>query len=147
MSKEINQRMDPVCIEKKKDPVISLKERKSEFRFHNPERREITCVKVDGCAIKDGIRCDWMLIASDVEHYIELKGCDVKHALEQLKRSIQLLSNNPAKGIKFAFVVSTRCPLSGTDVQKMQKVFKKEFNANLTIKNSPCIFPPSPTNK
>ncbi|KAA6328755.1 hypothetical protein EZS27_022380 [termite gut metagenome] len=144
MSKEIN----PVCIKKKKDPVISLKERKSEFRFNNPERKEITCVQVDGCAIRDdGIRCDWMIISSDVEHYIELKGCDVKHAIEQLKRSIQLLSNNPAKGIKFAFVVSTRCPLSGTDVQKMQWMFKKKFNADLSIKNSPCIFPPSPNNK
>ncbi|KAA6322012.1 hypothetical protein EZS27_028406, partial [termite gut metagenome] len=115
-------------------------EQNSEFRLNNPGRKEIICVKVDGCAIKDGIRCDWMIIDSGVEHYIELKGRDVTHALEQLKQSIQRLSNDPAKEIKFAFVVSTRCPLSGTDVQKMQKMFKDEFKANLTIKNSPFTF-------
>jgi hypothetical protein len=31
---------------------------RSKFRLHNPKRASIRVVQVDGCVIKEGIRCD-----------------------------------------------------------------------------------------
>lgn len=125
------------CISIKNDKIISLKENKSCFRFFNPERKEVKCILVDGCAITDGIRCDHLLIdANDSEHFIELKGRDITHAVEQLESSIRQLSTN--KGLKYSFIVSTRCPLSGTDIQNFKKRFKQGYNSELIIKNLIC---------
>ncbi len=125
------------CISVKNDKIISFKENKSCFRFINPEQKKVKCILVDGCAITDGIRCDHLLIdANDTEHFIELKGRDIKHAVEQLKASIMQLSAN--RGMKYSFVVSTRCPLSGTDIQNFRKKFKQGYNSELIIKNLIC---------
>lgn len=125
------------CICLKNDKIISLKENKSCFRFFNPERKEVKCILVDGCAITDGIRCDYLLIdANDTEHFIELKGRDITHAVEQLESSIKQLSTN--KGLKYSFIVSTRCPLAGPDIQIFKKKFKQRYNSELIIKNLIC---------
>jgi len=125
------------CISVKNDRIISFKEKKSCFRFFNPERKKVKCILVDGCAITDGNKCDHLLIdANDTEHFIELKGCDILHAVEQLEASIKQLSTN--RGIKYSFVISTRCPLSGTDIQNFRKKFKQKYNSELIIKNLMC---------
>lgn len=118
------------------DQIIVLKENKSIFRFNNPERKKIKKIIVDGCAIIEGAKCDYLIIDSNsVEYFIELKGCDVKHALVQLEASIcQLGERKP----RFAFIVSTRCPLTGTDIQNAKKNFKNNFGTILEIKNLFC---------
>jgi hypothetical protein len=88
---------------------------------------------VDGCAITEGIRCDWLVLKNDrqphEEIYVELKGSDVYHAVEQLKATIQKLSSDRTKIAKRCLVVFTRNPMTGTDVQKSKIAFKKDFNA------------------
>lgn len=124
------------CSAMNNNKIIVLSENKSVFRFLNPAQNEVECIVVDGCVITEGIRCDHLLIdANGVEHFIELKGSDVKHALEQLGVSIQKLGKNVPR---YAFVVSTRCPIAGGDIQMAQKVFKKKYRADLIIKKSPC---------
>jgi len=36
---------------------------RSKFRLHNPKRASIRVVQVDGCVIKEGIRCDYLLLS------------------------------------------------------------------------------------
>lgn len=125
------------CIFIRNDKVISLKENKSCFRFLNPDQKEVKCIVVDGGAITDGFRCDHLLIdANKMEHFIELKGRDIPHAVEQLEASIQQLSSN--NGFKYSFIVSTRCPLSGSDIQIFKKKFKQKYHSELIIKNLLC---------
>jgi hypothetical protein len=69
------------------------------------------------------------------EYYIELKGHDVEKALKQIERTIAKVSSNPQKITKHCFIISTRCPLASTKIQNLKKEFKKQYNANLTIKN------------
>ena len=47
-------------------------------------------MKVDGCAIKTGQKCDDLLISQDEheEHFVELKGVDIMHAIDQLEQTI-----------------------------------------------------------
>lgn len=118
---------------------IVLQENRSKITFFNPSRSDVRQIRVDGCMITDGCACDWLLISQDGhEHYVELKGCDVKHALEQLEQSISKLSADAGGCDKKAFVVSTRCPLSSPEIQGRQIYFKKRYRATLVVKNLVC---------
>jgi hypothetical protein len=80
--------------------------------------------------------CDFALVPSDeVEIYVELKGSDIFHAVEQIESTIQFISENPPKIRKLCFVISTRVPKQTTSIQQLQSQFKKKFNASFRIKN------------
>jgi hypothetical protein len=128
----------PACEENRVDTKIVLQENKSKISFLNPNQKSILLITVDGCAIKDKetLRCDYALLTFDeIEIYVELKGCDIPHAVKQIESSIRLLSDNPQKAKKLCFVVSTRVPRQTTSIQKLQTEFKKKFNASFRIKN------------
>jgi hypothetical protein len=127
----------PNCEVTRKDKKITLEENQSKIIFENPKRLEVCILTVDACAITEGLRCDYAVIADKVkeEFYIELKGRDVKHAFAQIEMTIQSISANAREEPKFCFVISTRCPLSGPEIQKMQKLMKKKYQATLVLKN------------
>jgi hypothetical protein len=109
---------------------------RSEFRLHNPKRASIKVVQVDDCVVKEGIRCDYLLILPDgQEVYIELKGSDVRHAVEQISRSIDLLACNCQSIVKLCFISSTRCPINSTEIQNLKRQFRQKYNAQLSVKN------------
>jgi hypothetical protein len=125
------------CEKLRKDPIISLSENKSKIIFENPQKLEVCVLEVDGCAIEQGPRCDYALVAESIEDefYIELKGRDIKHAFEQLESTLKQISAQPSQTPKYCFVISTRCPLSGPEIQKMQKMMQRKYKARLIIKN------------
>ena len=82
------------------DKKIVLQENKSKITFLNSNQDKILTIKVDGCAIGDNetLRGDYALMPSDeVGIYVELNGSDIVHAVEQIKSTIRLLSDNPQK--------------------------------------------------
>lgn len=123
--------------------IISLKDKggKSTMIFDNPNQKEAIKVKVDGCEITDPrvLKCDFLVIC-ETEHFVELKGKNIKHACDQLEATIIKLSIDPQSLSKYCFVVSSRCPLTTTKVQKQKIKFKKKYNAQLTIKNKVCRY-------
>lgn len=126
------------CIEITKNPRIPVEEKGKTMIFRNKKRKAVSKIKVDGCAIKDGIRCDW-LVKNDknIEHFVELKGGDIKHACNQLMRSIEILSDNPINGDKYSFVISSKVsPFIRTTVQNFQRLFKDKFSCTLKVKNN-----------
>ena len=128
----------PECQTRKCDPQITLKENRSKLTFLNPNRDEITVIKVDGCAIKDNntLKCDYAIVPCDeIEMYVELKGCDIPHAIKQLESTIKLLSENPKKIKKHCFIVSTRFPKYTTSIQILKDKFRKNFNSTFQVKN------------
>lgn len=126
------------CIEKTRNPLIPVEENGKTMIFKNRKRKTVSKIKVDDCAIKDGIKCDW-LVKNDknIEHFVELKGSDIKHACNQLIRSIELLSDNPEKGDKYSFVIAGKVvPAIRTTIQNYQSHFKKKFSCALKVKNN-----------
>lgn len=127
------------------DPNISVSDsgsrnNRSKFRLHNPKRSSIKIVQVDDCVIKEGMRCDYLIILSNnQEIYIELKGSNVKHAVEQISRSIDLLTCNCNSIVKLCFISSTRCPINSAEIQNLKKKIRRKYNAKLTIKNGEII--------
>ncbi len=114
----------------------SSRNKRSKILLNNPKRSLIKIVEVDGCVIKEGRRCDFLVILSnEQEIYVELKESDVKHAVEQISRSIDLLACNCNSLVKLCFISSTRCPINSTEVQVLKKKFRQKYNAQLTIKN------------
>lgn len=124
------------CTFETTDKLLVVKERKSKCIFSNPNRRMLTKVIVDGCQITDGIKCDYLILDHcRNEYFVELKGKDLLHAVEQLEATIQQLSDKNKTVKKKAIIVSSRNPSNDTSVQRAQKEFKKKYNTELIAKN------------
>ncbi|MCM1720885.1 hypothetical protein [Bacteroides ovatus] len=118
------------------DKLLVVKENKCKCVFSNPNQHLLTKIKVDGCQITDGIRCDYLILDHcHNEYFVELKGKDLPHAVEQLEASIQQLSapNHTIK--KKAIIVSSRNPSNDTSVQRAKAMFKKKYGVELIPKN------------
>jgi hypothetical protein len=128
------------CTISNKNRLIVFQENKSKLTINNKDRVEAKQIEVDGCQITDGIRCDFLLLAKDLEIFIELKGQDLKHALEQIEATITQLSSDFRKKSKTSIIVCTRSPLTSATILHKKKIFRKKFNSELIIKNTPCNY-------
>lgn len=129
--------MKPECSQRVKHKLIVFEEKRSKLTIINKKGLQVIRVKVDNCEITEGIRCDYLLIAKKVEHFIELKGQDIDHAIKQIKSSIRELSTDLRNTPKVSFVICTRSPMASAKIQSIQIFFFKEFKSKLIIKNSP----------
>ena len=124
-----------ICVKDCADANIVFEQNRRRVCFYNPNRQICKCVQVDGCAITEGIRCDNMLTSHDerCEYFVELKGTDVKHAIEQLRVSIQTLGEFTDD--RSAYVVSTNvAPALTTTIQRAKRDFRNNLHAELIIK-------------
>ncbi len=118
---------------------IVLKEKRSKITFENGFHKNVRIIKIDGCVITEGLRCDYLVITENkIENYVELKGSNILHAVKQLEQTISKVSEDPTRWVKYCFVISTRCPLLTTKIQNIKYIFKKQYNAKLIIKNLQC---------
>lgn len=82
-----------LCPERAK--VIVSQENKRCHRARNPQRDEVTHYKIDGIVIKEGNKCDYLLLNETKHHayLIELKGRDISHAVKQLEETERKLAS------------------------------------------------------
>lgn len=126
------------CRTESKNKIFTFKEQRSSLTLENTDQVTSIRIHVDGCEIDDdGIRCDFMLIAKEIEMYIELKGQDLTHAMEQIIRTIKMLSLDIRNQKKISYIICTRSPLASTEIQYFDRMFRKNFNSKLIIKSSP----------
>ena len=122
------------CICETKDSQIKFEENKRKIVFENPSRLSYERVDVDGCTINEGVRCDKLLLSADEreERYVELKGTDVIHAIDQLEETIKRLGEYTDN--RHAYVISTNvAPAINTNRQAKIKYFKEKYCAELKI--------------
>lgn len=117
--------------------IVIFEENRSKLIIENLDEENSTKIIVDGCQITEGIRCDFLYLIKGFEIFIELKGQDLEHALEQIKNTIIKLSVDPKKGKKKSFVICTRSPLNSATIQNLQVKFRRDYNSDLIIKSSP----------
>ena len=116
------------------------KENKSKLVLINTDQVESIRITVDGCLYRDNRhkKCDYLHLAKNLAFLIELKGQDIETAIEQLEISMKLLSDDIKDRVKNCYIICSRVPLSSTDIQNLQKKFKKNnVQANLLVKSSP----------
>ena len=125
--------VDKACICSTKDSQIKFEENKRKIIFLNPSNHRYKKVKVDGCAIKTGQKCDDLLISQDEheEHFVELKGVDIMHAIDQLEQTI--LKIGEVDDNRHSYIICTNvAPAYTTTIQKKQNILDKNISLNFS---------------
>lgn len=128
------------CIRPSTDSQIKFEEFNRKIIFLNPNHELYQKVQVDGCTITDGIKCDKLLLSADEheERYVELKGTDVMHAIDQLEATIIRLGEFGDN--RHSYVICTNvAPAYTTQIQKKQVLFKKRYRSKLVVKEKQMI--------
>jgi hypothetical protein len=75
------------CCEKYAKRIVSKDVGEPKHVGNNPKLRYVTHYKVDGVIIKDGLRCDYVLMNEDDKraYLIELKGSKLSDAAKQIE--------------------------------------------------------------
>lgn len=124
-----------ICVNVTQDPIIQFVENRRTMRFINSSRDIFKRVQVDGCAITNGIRCDKLLVSDDEhrEFFVELKGVDILHAIDQLRTTI--VSIGEYEDDRHAYIISTNvAPVYTSIIQRAQKEFRNRYNSELRVK-------------
>ena len=124
------------CIRTRNDPRISFHKRKCSILFENINRREVYEIRIDCCVICDGVKCDYLLLdpgGNPKEHFIELKGKNVIHAIEQITETIIKISEDSRSLLKNCWIICTQNPLDSTQVQIYKRRLRESHNAILEI--------------
>ncbi|MBS6240565.1 MAG: hypothetical protein KH897_19885 [Bacteroides sp.] len=125
----------PNCTLETTDKILVLEENKRKCIFSNPESQVLIKIIVDGCQITEGTRCDFLVLDQQKnEYFVELKGKDIPHAIEQLEATIKQLSSSAGLQ-KTAIIVSSRHPSNDTSIQRAKVLFKKKYKVDLISKN------------
>lgn len=114
---------------------VKVEENKRKAVFINDTRDEFKISEVDGCLIRQGVRCDKLVSKVGVASVlVELKGCDVSHACEQLFESAVHLSVKPLLEKSMGFlVICSRVPRFDGFVVKAKQRAAKQFKAGFHV--------------
>ena len=118
------------------DKIIVFTENKKTIRFKNPDQDEYIKVHIDGEAIKEGERCDYLLTSGNEkeEYFIELKGENIVKAASQLKTTIQNVGEFTEN--RNSYIICTNvAPALTTKIQQFKQEFYKKFSAKLEVKS------------
>lgn len=106
--------------------------------FANASRSQFTVTRFDGCVIKQSTACDFIVEKQAVGRLaVELKGCDVAHATQQVEVALNYLKKIGQTDLPVgALIVCTRVPSNDTTVQRMRQKLAKAFRAPLTVRTN-----------
>jgi len=126
------------CATESTHKVISTQENAMKLTINNPAGRTVTKVKVDGClSTITGKRCDYLFeIDRPIMHviYLELKGHDIAKAYGQLKATVQhFKSIHKHCPKKECYIVASRIPKAGPQIQQLKIQSLKDNNATLFV--------------
>ena len=118
-------------------------------RFEIISNELFTRIRIDDCLItsKTVEKCDFGFLrhSNNEFYFVELKGKDIRKALNQIISTISNFENNFIKIPKnkiHGFIVSSRNPLSGTETNNLKQAFAKNHGLLLEIKSKQCKYIP-----
>lgn len=126
------------CVEETTAAKITLEDVGKSVAFLNPKRRSVLKILIDGCQIRDGNKCDFLLTCRkpSVAHFVEIKGkSKVGHSIDQFIDTInnRAIQDN-TKGLKrYCWLITPIAPLLTTIYQDW-KIRLRELNARFEIK-------------
>ncbi len=129
------------CSTQSTNKIIPAVEHKRKLTINNPSGKVVRKIQVDKCLpIKSGLRCDYMFeiddLASQVIYwviYLELKGCDIEKAYNQLVATIDRFIVEHRGIKKDCHIVASRVPKTGPKVQQLKIRLLKEKKATLIV--------------
>lgn len=111
-------------------------------RFEIDSKEDFTKIRIDDCLIisQEVEKCDFGFVRhfNNEFYFIELKGKDVNKAMSQIASTIINFESTFIKIPKekrFGFIVSSKNPLSGQQINILKQTFAKKHGKLLEIKN------------
>jgi hypothetical protein len=90
-----DSRWDACSEDKSGNDIVSVTQNRLTFRIHNAPRLKVTQIKVDGCLIAAGRRCDYLFEVGEGTRtavYVELKGgSHIEEAEGQLTATMDMV--------------------------------------------------------
>lgn len=136
----------PECTVTNNNKIVVLAEKTKQLRVINNSQKEISKIDLDNCVFKGidtFIKCDYIVEIKEKEDketshalYVELKGKDVKHAIEQIKSMLLMFKDRHKKAKKSCFIIASAVPRASTLSQIAQKRLKEEFSASILIREN-----------
>ncbi len=122
------------------NPIIPVKTPKAESRFTllNPNRLSVMVLEPERFFPEGELNCDFVFQVPEAptEIYVELKGSNFPHALEQLANTIKLLGSSLQP--KHCFVVIRRSPTMDLKTQRLLLNFGKQNKCTIKPKTQHC---------
>jgi hypothetical protein len=128
------------CTQCNKNSRIVLREHNSTYNLLNPLKKEVCRTHVDGCYVCNKTCCDYLLVDCPDKkvYFIELKGSDVLHAMDQIQDTYTLFKANLSGYCCFARIIPTKVNtpdiLNIPKTIKLRKMFHKQ-GGNVLIKS------------
>ena len=133
-------------IKESKNKIIIAEENKRKLTIDNPSGKIIRKIQVDGCLpIKQGKRCDYMFEINVPQKpvtqviYLELKGCDIEKAYEQLIATINIFQAEHKGCNKECHIIASRVPKAGAKVQQLKVKILKTKQAKLFVNTNKAV--------
>ena len=119
--------------------VVSTAEKGKRYVLQVNDSKESVVYQVDGQIITAGSKCDKMVLVKEdssnwIQIFVELKGVDVHHAIEQLETTLQNeMLKHPTNKEKRARIVAASFPANRGDVtmEKAKVRFIKAYKCDL----------------
>lgn len=123
------------CTTSCKGTLVVVQENKRRAAFRNPENSDYRVTRIDNCLVKDGVKVDYLVSKVGVASVlVELKGCDVDHACDQLEATVRHPSVDPLLEDRIGFViVCRRYPKIDTKVQRAKTRIARDFKTILQV--------------
>ena len=126
------------CSEYLKISKIEVAERGKQAVFLNPENDQFVRTQVDGCLVEQTTACDWWITRRGEDSVlVELKGCDVSKALDQIVATFEYLRASGSLTKRMAALVVCRNPPSHpiftSKLQRTRNRLSNEFRAPLHV--------------
>lgn len=123
---------------------VSVSEHGKRYLLTTNGKKETVVYAVDGNIVKDGQRCDKLVLVKrsekDVkpeqwtEAFVELKGVDTNHAIDQIRQTLKkTVFKHPSNDNIRARIVAQSFPSnkSNPTMEKAKQEFRKEYNCDL----------------
>ncbi|OYU79117.1 MAG: hypothetical protein CFE23_15545 [Flavobacterium sp. BFFFF1] len=111
-------------------------------RFEIVSNEDFIKLRIDDCLVKSQQvkKCDFGFVRNSNKefYFVELKGSDIDTAYEQIINTIDIFQRELIqipKPQRYGFIVSSKVPKSGTDVNNLKQDFAKNRGNKLEIKN------------
>lgn len=111
------------CIEKIRHTNIKVEDRNRKVIFENPERLTYRRIRVDGCAVRDGLKADYVVEKGTAAVIIELKGRGVENGLKQAIETAKLWVREGRATKICGLVVGRGAPAASSTVQTKKLEF------------------------
>ncbi len=90
---------------------ISISENRKKYLLHNDLRNNMAVFHVDGAMVQDKntIKCDNLVLDTTGMKaiFVELKGTDLAHALQQINQTIDMMRDDISNYTKYARIVTS----------------------------------------